>query len=258
MTVALRDDDFAHVLIGSRLLRRNRIRRLLLAHLLREKGAGEGEDSFAEDMEDEDEGDDESGILRMPLASRVARRHRMRRQLLAHLMREKDSESDEDETESSGEDDEDDEDAERRILRLLIASRILQRRRVRRVLLARLLRARRAGEDEEEFGEGETGEAEEGSEKERRLIRLLIGSQILRRRRARQMLLAHLMRERRAGAETGEDEESGEDEDVGEAEDGSEKERRILRLLIGSNVLRRRRIRRMVLAHLLNERRKAA
>jgi hypothetical protein len=69
MALALRDDNLAQVLIGSRLLRRHRMRRLLLAHLLREKRAGEAEDSMADEGEDEDEGDEERRILRMPLAS---------------------------------------------------------------------------------------------------------------------------------------------------------------------------------------------
>ncbi|MGH1573514.1 hypothetical protein ACRAWG_26175 [Methylobacterium sp. P31] len=71
-------------------------------------------------------------------------------------------------------------------------------------------------------------------------------------------MLAHLLRERRAGGETGEEEDFGEDDELGEPEEGSDRERRILRLLIGSQVLRRQRIRRLLLAHLLNERRKAA
>jgi hypothetical protein len=63
------------------------------------------------------------------------------------------------------------------------------------------------------------------------------------------MLLAHLLRERH-----------GEDEDMGDEEEGMEGggDRRLMRLLIGSQILRRQRVRRMLLAHLLRERREAA
>ena len=84
-----------------------------------------------------------------------------------------------------------------------------------------------------------------------KLAHLLIGSRLSRRARMRRALLAHLLRERREHEM--EDEDEG--EDYGEGDEGGEdKERRILRLLIGSRLLRRARMRRALLAHLLRER----
>jgi hypothetical protein len=77
-------------------------------------------------------------------------------------------------------------------MRLLIGSRILRRRRVRRTLLAHLLRESGEAEDEDE-GEDEFGE---GGDKEHHLLRLLGGQGIRQRSRARRLLMAHLLRER--------------------------------------------------------------
>jgi hypothetical protein len=63
-------------------------------------------------------------------------------------------------------------------------------------------------------------------------------------------LLAHLLRE---GHEEGDEDEDG-DDDEGEVGE----HRRILWLLIGSRLLRRRRMRRALLAHLLREKQEAA
>jgi hypothetical protein len=52
-------------------------------------------------------------------------------------------------------------------------------------------------EDEDE-GEDDPEEDEGGEDKERRILRLLIGSRLLRRARMRRALLAHLLREREA------------------------------------------------------------
>jgi hypothetical protein len=72
---------------------------------------------------------------------------------------------------------------------------MLRRRRIRRALLAHLLRERREEEDEDEDEDEGEGEGEGG---ERRMLRLLVGSRLLRRRRMRRALLAHLVREREA------------------------------------------------------------
>jgi hypothetical protein len=65
----------------------------------------------------------------------------------------------------------------------------------------------------------------------------------------RRALLAHLLRERH--------EEEGDDEDEDGEDEGGE-HREILRLLIGSRLLRRRRMQRALLAHLLREKQEAA
>src|SRR6516162_7203987 len=79
---------------------------------------------------------------------------------------------------------------------------------------------------------------------ERRLARLLVGGSMIRRRRLRALLLAHLFREGREEDEEGEGEEGGRDE-----------ERRLVRLMLAGGMVRRRRLRRLLLAHLLGERR---
>ena len=132
-------------------------------------------------------------------------------------------------------------------MRLLIGSRILRRRRVRRMLLAHLLRERSGAEEDEDEADDEYGE---GSEDEGRVMRLLIGSRILRRRGARRMLLAHLLRERGEA-------EADEDEGADEFGEGGDKEHRLLRLLAGHRLQHRRRARRMLMAHLLREREEA-
>jgi hypothetical protein len=71
---------------------------------------------------------------------------------------------------------------------------------------------------------------------------------MLRRRRLRRLLLAHLIREGREGDEV----EEGEGE-----EEGGGDERQIVRLLLGGRMLRRRKLRRLALAHLLQEERAA-
>ena len=81
----------------------------------------------------------------------------------------------------------------------------------------------------------------EGGQDERKLARLIIGSRILRRRRVRNLLLAHLLREGREGG----------DKD----EEGGGEDHRLLRLLVAGGLLRRRRMRRLLLARLIRHRR---
>src|SRR5690242_5446707 len=130
------------------------------------------------------------------------------------------------------------------LTRFTTGRRAVRSARLRRALIARLL-SEQGEEPEEEGGEGM---GEEGGDEDRQLVRLLIGSRMLRRKRLRRLLLAHLIRERGES----EDEFDEGDEDVGE--DGGEDDRRLARLLVGSRILRRRRVRRALLAHLLKER----
>jgi hypothetical protein len=76
-------------------------------------------------------------------------------------------------------------------------------------------------------------------------VRLLIGSRMLRRRRIRTLLMAHLLRERQ--------ERDDEDGDEGGSED-----HRLARLLIRGRIARRRRLRRLLLAKLLKEQHEGA
>jgi len=206
--------DPEQLLIGRSMLRRRRMRRLLLARLLRERRRNEISDEQIGGADDEEGGDEEHRLLKLLIARGLLRRARIRRLLLAHLVREKRGATDEFEDEGEEVDDDVDEGEEggdhRKFLRLIVGSGILRRRRIRNVLIAKLLkeRAEAGSEDEDdyededeggEFAEGasdfEEGEGEGG---ERRVLRLLVGSRLLRRRRMRQALLAHLMKQREA------------------------------------------------------------
>ena len=87
----------------------------------------------------------------------------------------------------------------------------------------------------------------EAEGEDREVLRLLLGGRALRRNRLRRLVLAHLLRERHEGDEIEEGESEGEEEGGGE-------ERQIVRLLVGGRALRRRKLRRMALAHILQER----
>jgi hypothetical protein len=126
------------------------------------------------------------------IASRVLRRRRARRLVLGHLLRER----------SSGEEEGDEEfgeegtDEDNRLVKALIASRVLRRRRTRKLLLAHLARERSEGTGEEDYEEDEDTGDEGGEDEGGRIVRLLIGSRVLRRKRARKLLLTHLLRQR--------------------------------------------------------------
>lgn len=179
------------LLIGSRLLRRRRLRNLLLAHLLREHGESHEEESEGDEASGEEDSQKDRRLVRLLIGSRILRHGRVRRTLLAHLLRERGEAEDEEE---DGEDEfAEGGDEDRHLLRLLIGSRILRRRRARRMLLAHLLRDRDEAEGEEDEGEDEFAE---GGDRERRLVRLLVGHRVRQRKHARRMLMAHLLRER--------------------------------------------------------------
>lgn len=133
---------------------------------------------------------------------------------------------------------------EHELARLMLGGKILHRRRLRQALLAHILRERSEGEGGDEALEDES---ESGTD-EHRLARLLIGSSIVRRRRLRALMLAHLLREKHEAAE--EEEEGGEEVEDGAEHDG---DRQLARLLIGSGVARRERLRRAIVAHALRE-----
>jgi hypothetical protein len=230
------------LLLGSRLLRRGRLRRALIADLLGARGEAD---------QDEDEGDDGSEmgsdddrrLIRMLIGGRILRRRRIRRALLAHLLGQR-AEADEGE-EDEGDEDEGGRGDERRLVRLLIASRMLRRRRVRRVIAAQLLKQRaEADEGEEDEGDEDGGEAV-GSDDDNRVVRLLIGSRIMRRRRVRRAILAHLLGER-AEARGEEEEDEGD-----EGDDSGDNVRRLMRFLVARRGVRRRRGRRAVAAGLM-------
>jgi hypothetical protein len=114
-------------------------------------------------------------------------------------------------------------------------------------VLAHLLNAR-GEEGEDEFEDEDTESEDEGGDDDRDVARLLIGSRMLRRRRVRRVLLAHLIKQRGEA----EDVEGESDEDFEDDEGGGDGDRKFAKLVIGSRILRRRRVRRAVLAKLLN------
>ena len=238
----------ARLLVGSRMLRRPRLRRLLVAHLLRERSEADDEGEEGEEYEGEEGVEKERKLARLLIGSRILRRSRVRRALLAHLVRER-AEADDDDDE--GEEYEGEEGGrEHKLARALVASRILRHRRVRRALLAHLARERAGAEDDDD--EGEDYEGEESGDHEHKLARLLVGGRIARRHRARRALIAHLVRERNEA----DDDDEG-DEYAGENSGEESSDGKLARLLIGSRVLKRRRVRRALAAHLLREREEA-
>ena len=71
------------LLLGGRMLRNRKLRRLALAYLLREGDEGEEDDT-----EEDEGGGEERRALRMLLGGRMMRRRQMRRLGLAQLLRE--------------------------------------------------------------------------------------------------------------------------------------------------------------------------
>jgi len=186
-------------------------------------------------------------LAKVAAGSRALRNGRVRRALIARLLSEQEG------AEDVGEEGADEEggDEDGRIMRALVGSRVLKRRRLRKLLLAHLIKQRSEAGDEADEGDEDTDEAEDEGGDDRQVARLLVGSRMLRRRRVRKAVLAYLIRERNEGeAEDGEDFEAS--DDIGE--DGTESGRKFVKLLVGSRVLRRRRVRRAVVAKLLRDR----
>jgi len=249
-------EDLAKLAVGGRMIRNGRTRRALIARLLSEQAAGSEEEGDEETTEEG--GDDDRQLVKALLGSRMLKRRRLRRVLLAHLIRERGASEGDDEVEEDDEDvgEEESGDEDRKLLRLVLGSRILRKRRVRRALIAKLLKNRSGAEtDDDEFDddvdESDDDIGEEGGDSERKFLRLLVGSRILRKRRVRRALIAKLLRDRSGGGETEDDYDDGEDEDV---EEGPDLERQLARLLVGGRVVRRRRTRKAALARFLRNR----
>lgn len=195
-TTTTEAEEFARLALGSRALKNRRVRRALIARLLNENGETQNGDDTETAGE---EGGDEQEFVRALVGSRMLKRRRVRRALLAHLLRGK-GEYEADGTEGEGEDNEefgDTDGNEQEIVRGLIASRVLRRRRVRRALLAHLLRADGATDGE---ADADTFDGDEGTDDDRDVARALIASRVLRHRRARRAILAHLLNEQQTNA----------------------------------------------------------
>jgi hypothetical protein len=252
-------EDLGKLVVGGRMMRNGRTRRALIARLLSEQSAGSDEEGDEDTTEEG--GDDDRQLVKALLGSRMLKRRRLRRVLLAHLIKargasEADDEVDDDNDEDVGEEESGDED--RKLLRLVLGSRILRKRRVRRALIAKLLRDRSGAETDDDELDDDVDESdddvgEEGGDSERKFLRLLVGSRILRKRRVRRALLAKLLKDRSGGGETEDDYDDGEDEDE-DVEEGPDLERSLARLLVGGRVVRRRRTRKAALARFLRNR----
>jgi len=239
MDTTMETEELARLALGGKARRNTRIRRALIARLLNEQDAAVDPDG-GEDPGGEGD-DEERQLVQALVGTRLLRRRRLRKLLKAKLVSERgesvdESDEGEEETGEGGED-------EQELARLLIGSRMFRRRRVRRALLAALVREHSGTTEDTEEVDDES--EEDGGEREGKFIRLVIGSRILRRRRVRRAVLAHLLKER---AEAGT--ESDEEEDVGE--EGADLEREVARLLVGGRVMKRRRLRRALAHHLAN------
>src|SRR5678815_2347347 len=77
------------VLLGGRILRKKRIRRALLAHLLRQ------EDEVEDNEVDDEEGGDEQQLLRLIVGGRAMKRRKLKQLTIAQLLRNRDDDEDE-------------------------------------------------------------------------------------------------------------------------------------------------------------------
>ena len=84
---------------------------------------------------------------------------------------------------------------ERRLVRLLVGGRMRRNRRLRRLLLAHLLKERMEGGEEDEGEDIDDEGEDEGSERARKLVGLLVVGRMRRHRQLRRLLAAHLARE---------------------------------------------------------------
>jgi len=200
-------EDLAKLAVGGRMIRNGRTRRALIARLLSEQSAGSDEEGDEDTTEEG--GDDDRQLVKALLGSRMLKRRRLRRVLLAHLIRERGASEGDDEVEDNDEDvgEEESGDEDRKLLRLVLGSRILRKRRVRRALIAKLLRDRSGAETEDDDADDDTDDddGEEGGDSERKFLRLLVGSRILRKRRVRRALIAKLLKDRSGGGEAEDD-----------------------------------------------------
>jgi hypothetical protein len=192
MAQEIGDQELVRLMLGGKMLHRQRLRHALLAHILHERGEEESE-SEGEGIEDESEsGTDERKLARLLIGSNIVRRRRLRALMLGHLLREKREAAEEVEGVSAEEGEESEGVTEHRLAKLLIGSGIARRRRLRALMLTHLLREKReaAGEEEGEAGEEGVGE----DESDHQLARLLIGSSVARRHRLRKALFAQALR----------------------------------------------------------------
>lgn len=161
-------------------------------------------------------------------------RRRLRRMLVKELVGSM-TEGDEDEGDTD--------DTERTLVRLLIGGRAHRRARLRRALVAHVLSTKGQtldtdDEDDDDTGIFETNGNGDGGD----LLKALAGGRAIKRNRMRKMLTAKLLR----GAT---DEDDDDDDDISE---GDVTQRQLIGLLLGRGA-QRRKMRRFVLAKLLND-----
>ena len=167
-------------------------------------------------------------------------RRRLRRMLIAELIGSMQSEGAEEGEETEGDT------TERTLVRLLVGGRAIRRQRLRRALVAYVLSGKGSiGEEEPDEDEGTY--AEEGIN-EKTLARYLLGRGIVKRQRLRRALVAKLLGSR---AEASEEEEEDDADTFDETTGDGGSERTLLKALIGGRAIRRRRLRKALVASLL-------
>jgi hypothetical protein len=240
-----------NLLVVGRMRRHQQLRKLLLAHLIKERAEG------AEDEDEEIEGGTDYGgdeeherarkLVNLLVVGRMRRHRQLRKLLLAHLLKERAEGAEEEDDEiEGGADYGDDEGSERarKLVSLLVVGRMRRHRQLRKLLLAHLIRERMEGaeeEDDEIEGGADYGD-DEGSERARKLVGLLIVGRTHRHRQLRKLLLAHLIKERMEGSE---------EEDEGD--EGHERARKLARTLIAGRMHRQKQLRRVLAAYLAHE-----
>ena len=75
------------MLLGGRGMRRSKLRRLAVAHLLHE--GREGYENEEDETEEEGGGNEERQIVRLLFGGRMLRRNKLRKLAIAHLLRER-------------------------------------------------------------------------------------------------------------------------------------------------------------------------
>ncbi len=129
-------------------------------------------------------------------------------------------------------------DSKSRVVRLLVGGRMGKNRRLRRLLLAHLLKERMEGgeQDDEDI---DSDEGEENTDRERKLVKLLVVGRLQRHRQLRRLLLAHFLKQRMEGAEDDDEGIEGEEDDDEGGESGERaRARKLVKLLVVGRMAR--------------------
>jgi hypothetical protein len=135
-------------------------------------------------------------VVRLLVGGRIAKNRRLRRLLLAHLLKERMEDGEQDAEDIDSDEGDENTERERKLVKLLVAGGLARHRQLRRMLLAHLLKERMEGaEDDDESIDDEGEDDDAGSERARKLARLLVAGRMRRHQQLRRLLAAHLARE---------------------------------------------------------------